>query len=319
MIRDRRRRRPGMFPQPRAPTEPQPTVVVHVDGGARGNPGPAGVGVVVTDERRATSSTARTTTSARRPTTTAEYRALLLGLERARAARRARGRGRERLPARRPPDHRRVPGQEGRPAPLHAQALAALRGFERWSVRSVPREQNELADELVNEAIDARRRRPPDVSGSRPPPRRLASDAVAGERAPRFDAWQGTIRLTPAACSSAAAPAPRRCATASGPSGRGRRAGALDAVLAGGDPGRRDAAVHDALGPAAGRLAVGRVAASTTRPTRSASAILVAFAGHARRRSSARSRSRCGSTARGRSCAAPAATSRRRACSSASS
>jgi ribonuclease HI len=39
---------------------------------------------------------------------------------------------------------------------LHAQALAMLRGFERWSIRSVPREENELADELVNEAIDAR-------------------------------------------------------------------------------------------------------------------------------------------------------------------
>ena len=41
-------------------------------------------------------------------------------------------------------------------SPLHARALAALRGFDRWSIRSVPREQNELADELVNEAIDAR-------------------------------------------------------------------------------------------------------------------------------------------------------------------
>ncbi len=34
--------------------------------------------------------------------------------------------------------------------------MAALRGFERWSMSSVPREQNEHADELVNEAIDAR-------------------------------------------------------------------------------------------------------------------------------------------------------------------
>ena len=50
-IRDRRRRRPGMFPAPRA-LELTERVVVHVDGGARGNPGPAGVGAVVTDERR---------------------------------------------------------------------------------------------------------------------------------------------------------------------------------------------------------------------------------------------------------------------------
>jgi len=39
---------------------------------------------------------------------------------------------------------------------LHAQALQALGGFDRWAVRTVRREQNELADALVNEAIDAR-------------------------------------------------------------------------------------------------------------------------------------------------------------------
>ena len=40
--------------------------------------------------------------------------------------------------------------------PLHARALAALGDFDSWAIRSVPREQNELADELVNDAIDAR-------------------------------------------------------------------------------------------------------------------------------------------------------------------
>jgi tryptophan 2,3-dioxygenase len=40
-------------------------------------------------------------------------------------------------------------------AALHAQALDALAGFERWSVRSVPRVQNAAADALVNQALDA--------------------------------------------------------------------------------------------------------------------------------------------------------------------
>jgi hypothetical protein len=40
--------------------------------------------------------------------------------------------------------------------PLHEQVLNSLRGFERWSIRSVPRMQNEIADALVNEALDAR-------------------------------------------------------------------------------------------------------------------------------------------------------------------
>jgi ribonuclease HI len=39
---------------------------------------------------------------------------------------------------------------------LHGQARQALSGFDRWSIRSVPRELNAVADALVNEAIDAR-------------------------------------------------------------------------------------------------------------------------------------------------------------------
>jgi ribonuclease HI len=41
--------------------------------------------------------------------------------------------------------------------PLHAEALAMLRGFDDWSIRSVPRAQNEQADALVNAALDGAR------------------------------------------------------------------------------------------------------------------------------------------------------------------
>jgi hypothetical protein len=41
--------------------------------------------------------------------------------------------------------------------PLHGEALAALRGFERWSIRTVPRAQNADADALVNAALDQAR------------------------------------------------------------------------------------------------------------------------------------------------------------------
>jgi ribonuclease HI len=41
--------------------------------------------------------------------------------------------------------------------PLHAQAVAALRDFERWSLRPVRREMNAEADALVNQALDAQR------------------------------------------------------------------------------------------------------------------------------------------------------------------
>jgi ribonuclease HI len=38
---------------------------------------------------------------------------------------------------------------------LHAQVKAALAGFDRWSIRNVPREDNAHADRLVNEVLDA--------------------------------------------------------------------------------------------------------------------------------------------------------------------
>jgi ribonuclease HI/probable phosphoglycerate mutase len=41
--------------------------------------------------------------------------------------------------------------------PLHAEAIAALRGFERWSVRPVPRAENADADALVNQVLDGER------------------------------------------------------------------------------------------------------------------------------------------------------------------
>jgi ribonuclease HI len=130
-------------------------VVLHVDGGARGNPGPAGIGVVLTDAEgnelaRANDYIGVATNNA------AEYRALLLGLERARAlgAREVEVVNDSQLVARQVTGQYRVKSDDLRP--LHAQALRALGAFDRWSIRSVGRDQNELADALVNEAIDAK-------------------------------------------------------------------------------------------------------------------------------------------------------------------
>lgn len=131
-------------------------VVVYVDGGSRGNPGPSGIGVVVTDPEgnelaRANDFIGVGTNNA------AEYRALLLGLEKARTlgAREVEVVNDSQLIARQLSGEYRVKSADLRP--LNEQAARALREFERWSIRSVPREQNELADVLVNEAIDARR------------------------------------------------------------------------------------------------------------------------------------------------------------------
>jgi ribonuclease HI len=130
-------------------------VVVFVDGGARGNPGPAGIGVVIADDAgneldRANDFIGVATNNV------AEYRALLLGLQRARAlgAREVEVVNDSQLVARQLTGEYRVKKDDLRP--LHAAAMEALSGFDRWSVRSVPREQNDIADALVNEALDAR-------------------------------------------------------------------------------------------------------------------------------------------------------------------
>jgi ribonuclease HI len=129
-------------------------VVVHVDGGARGNPGPAGIGVVVSDP--AGNELARANDYIGEATNNvAEYRALLLGLERARelGAAEVQVVNDSELIARQVAGEYKVRKPDLRP--LHARAIALLSGFERWSIGSVPRAENELADLLVNEAIDA--------------------------------------------------------------------------------------------------------------------------------------------------------------------
>ena len=92
----------------------------------------------------------------------AEYRGLLLGLERARAlgATEVEVINDSELVAHQVNGRYKVKHPDMKP--LHAEALAALREFERWSVRPVPRAQNAEADALVNQALDG------ELPGSRP-------------------------------------------------------------------------------------------------------------------------------------------------------
>ena len=131
-------------------------VLVHVDGGSRGNPGPAAAASVVStpsgDLLDEASELLGTTTN-----NVAEYRALLLGIARARAleatevefvndseliAKQVRGLYKVKHAAMRP---------------LHHEALDALSGFDAWKIRTVPRAQNADADALVNAALDGAR------------------------------------------------------------------------------------------------------------------------------------------------------------------
>jgi ribonuclease HI len=131
-------------------------VIVHVDGGARGNPGPAAAASVISgptgevlDERAQLIGTATNNV--------AEYRALLLGLQRAHelGANEVEVVGDSELIAKQVQGLYKVKHEGMRQ--LHRQAMGALGSFERWSIRTVPREQNAHADALVNAALDKAR------------------------------------------------------------------------------------------------------------------------------------------------------------------
>jgi ribonuclease HI len=131
-------------------------LVVHVDGGARGNPGPAAIGVVVSDgDGGLVEDVAERIGEA--TNNVAEYRALLLGVQRAAAlgAREVDLVNDSELIAKQLTGDYKVKHPAMRP--LHAEAVQALTAFERWSIRSVPRAQNADADALVNAALDGRR------------------------------------------------------------------------------------------------------------------------------------------------------------------
>jgi ribonuclease HI len=131
-------------------------LVVHVDGGARGNPGPAAAGAVISTPDGDVLDRAQELLGVA-TNNVAEYRGLLLGLARARelGATEVEVVNDSELIAKQVNGVYKVKHADMKP--LHAAAKAALGEFERWRIRSVPRAQNAEADALVNQALDAAR------------------------------------------------------------------------------------------------------------------------------------------------------------------
>lgn len=128
-------------------------LVVHVDGGARGNPGPAAIGAVISDPDGEVVEHASETIGVA-TNNVAEYKALILGVMRARAlgATEVEVVNDSELVQKQINGEYRVKHADMKP--LHAEALNALDGLDSWVVRSVPRAQNRDADALVNQALD---------------------------------------------------------------------------------------------------------------------------------------------------------------------
>lgn len=128
-------------------------VRLYTDGAARGNPGPASIGVALLDPkgkvlREIGERLGRTTNNV------AEYRALLRGLEEARAL------GADEihvfmdseLVVRQILGEYRVKNETLQP--LAAEAQARLRAFRTFTISHIPREQNKRADRLANRALN---------------------------------------------------------------------------------------------------------------------------------------------------------------------
>ena len=130
-----------------------PELVIHIDGGSRGNPGPSGFGVHAVDAKgkvvaehfgfigQATNNVA-------------EYQALVhaFKLATARGARRLEIRSDSELVVKQIGGSYKV--KHPSMIPLHREALALMRQLAEVKVTHVRREQNKEADALANRALD---------------------------------------------------------------------------------------------------------------------------------------------------------------------
>jgi ribonuclease HI len=171
-------------------------LIVHVDGGARGNPGPAGAGVTISSDD-GTLIHEGAYFLGQQTSNGAEYHALIRALQRlARChtdtitifsdsellVRQITGAYRVKSP---------------KLAQLFEQVQLLLLRIPCWNIRHIPREENRRADDLVNLAID--RRRDVIVFDEAPPTAQsAASSSTDGQTEPEDTADQGARTAPPA-------------------------------------------------------------------------------------------------------------------------
>ena len=129
-------------------------IVAHIDGGSRGNPGPAAAGFTLTDTA-GTQLQAKGIVLGRTTNNVAEYTGLVKALEAASQI------GAEQLVVFSDSELlvRQINGEYKVKSkllkPFFEQAVSLLESFKNWQVRHVRRENNVEADKLVNQALDA--------------------------------------------------------------------------------------------------------------------------------------------------------------------
>jgi len=128
--------------------------IVHTDGAARGNPGPAAIGVVIEDDEGRVVYEASRALGVR-TNNEAEYLALITALEYLKDVRPAEVEFRldSELVVKQILGQYKV--KEPRLQTLHGQVIMLLNAVRKHRFRHVRREDNARADELANEALDA--------------------------------------------------------------------------------------------------------------------------------------------------------------------
>ena len=139
-------------------------LVLYVDGASKGNPGKAGAGVLVTNHK-GTKITEISRYLGEKTNNEAEYWALLIGLREAKqlGGRTIRAFTDSELMEKQINGLYRVRNMNLRS--LHRAVVETLRGFSSFSIESIPREQNQEADRLANEAIRRRIAREKEIGG----------------------------------------------------------------------------------------------------------------------------------------------------------
>lgn len=150
-------------------------IIVHIDGGSRGNPGPAAYGVTI-ETAEGQPVTAFGKFIGKSTNNFAEYQGLLAALEYAvrHGYPRLRVLTDSELMARQISGQYKVRSADLKP--LYDRAKAMIAGLESFSIRHVYREQNREADRLANQAMDDAERgvtprpaAPPQSSRTAPP------------------------------------------------------------------------------------------------------------------------------------------------------
>jgi len=128
-------------------------LIIYTDGGARGNPGPAGIGVVIYSQSKAVMKK-YSRYIGEQTNNQAEYQALLLGLTAAKALQvpRLECYLDSELIVRQMRGEYKVKNKNIQP--LYTEAINLVKNFQQVIFKHVPREKNQEADKLVNEAID---------------------------------------------------------------------------------------------------------------------------------------------------------------------